>query len=109
MLDDIKVSDLINLVKAMEPKKSQDSLWKIGESYFIRTVTMYVVGRLKSVNQNEILMEEASWVADTGRFNNALKTGELSEVEPFVNDVIVNRTAIIDATVWTHKLPSDVI
>ena len=83
-------------------------MWKIGEKYFIRTVTMYHIGELVDINDKELILKNASWVADTGRFHNALKTGVLEEVEPFVNNVLVNRTAIIDATRWDHDLPRDV-
>lgn len=81
--------------------------FKIGESYLIRTVTMIVLGKLESVYETELVLSSASWVADTGRFYNALKTGKLNEVEPFTNDVIVGRSALIDATIWTHALPKE--
>lgn len=83
--------------------------WKVGESYFIRTVTMHCLGKLKAVLPEELLLEQASWVADSGRFHECLRTGKLSEVEPFVNDVILNRSSIIDATIWQHVLPKEVI
>jgi len=81
--------------------------YKIGENYLIRTVTMIQVGRLEWVGDKEIVLSSASWVADTGRFNEAIKTGNLNEVEPFTDDVIVGRGSIIDATIWTHKLPKE--
>ncbi len=82
--------------------------WVVGRAYFIRTVTMHVVGRLVSVCERELVLEDAAWVADSGRFNNALKTGALAEVEPFVDSVIVGRGSIVDATEWRHALPRDV-
>lgn len=85
----------------------QDHPWKIGENYLIRTVTMIQVGRLESVGEHELLLSSAAWVADTGRFYDALKTGKLNEVEPFLNDVIVGRSSICDASIWTHKLPRE--
>jgi hypothetical protein len=36
-----------------------------------------------------------------------LKTGLFDEIEPFVNNVIVNRNGIIDATIWDHVLPKE--
>lgn len=81
--------------------------FKIGESYLIRTVTMIVLGKLESVFETELVLSSASWVADTGRFYDALKTGKLNEIEPFINDVIVGRSALIDATIWTFKLPTE--
>ena len=79
--------------------------FKVGENYFIRTVTMIICGRLESVGDSELVMSSASWIADTGRFHDALKTGKLNEVEPFINDVIIGRGSLIDATIWTHSLP----
>ena len=83
--------------------------WKLQKKYFIRTVTMHLVGKLKFVSDKELVLSSASWVADSGKFHNALKNGKLEEVEPFVNDVIVNRASIIDATVWDHDLPKEAI
>jgi hypothetical protein len=92
----------------VDTKTNNDDLWKVGKSYFIRTVTMHVLGKLEKVTDKELLLSTASWVADSGRFNNFLATGVVEELEPFVNDVIVGRGAIIDATVWDHALPTDV-
>ena len=80
--------------------------WKVGTSYLVRTVTQFIVGRLVAVHDLELVFENASWVADTGRFHDALKTGALSEVEPFVAGVIVGRGSIVDATEWSHPLPT---
>lgn len=81
--------------------------WVLGKNYFIRTVTIHLIGKLCFVSDKELLLKDASWVADRGRFHDALKTGELNEVEPFVNNVIVNRGSVIDATVWGHCLPTE--
>ena len=63
--------------------KKPVSFWKVGDCVFIRTVTLYYVGRVVGFSDTEILLEEASWIADTGRFMQALTTGSLSEVEPY--------------------------
>ena len=82
----------------------------IGEKYLIRTVTMIQVGVLTGVSDDELLLENAAWVADTGRFNKALETGELSDVEPFPDGVtIVGRGAIVDAPKWKHALLREVL
>ena len=79
--------------------------WVIGTNYLIRTVTMIQTGLLVAVTEHELMLEDAAWVADTGRFHDALKTGDLNEVEPFIRPVIVGRGAIVDATEWVHELP----
>ncbi len=80
-------------------------MWKIGEKYFIRTVTMHLMGELVESTKNELLLKDASWIADSGRFHDALKDGALDEIEPFLDDVIVNRKSVVDATIWRHSLP----
>ena len=86
----------------------KQSAFVIGNKYFIRTATYHVVGKLVNIYTNELVLSSASWIADSGRFNAALTNGNFEEVEPFVNDVIVSRGGIIDATEWTHELPSKV-
>lgn len=77
----------------------------VGTCYFIRSVTHYYTGRLTSITDSDIVLEDAAWIADTGRFANAMETGELSEVEPFHNPVIILRGVIVDVTPWEHDLP----
>lgn len=81
--------------------------FKVGDNYLIRTVTMILVGRLEWVGDKELELSSASWVADTGRFYDALKGGNLNEVEPFTNSILIGRGSLIDATVWAHKLPQE--
>ncbi|TXG82855.1 MAG: hypothetical protein E6R13_04410 [Spirochaetes bacterium] len=66
---------------------------------------MHSIGYLEDFNDKEMLLKDAVWVADSGRFHDALKNGTLSEVEPFVTDVIINRSAIVDACEWIHPIP----
>jgi hypothetical protein len=76
-----------------------DSIWEIGKYYLIRTVSMIQVGTLKKITDKELLLSDAAWVAETGRFHDTLKNlEECKEVEPFPNPVIVGRGSIVDAT-----------
>ena len=79
--------------------------FKVGVNYLIRGVTHYYTGRLKAVTETDLVLGDAAWIADTGRFADALANGTLNEVEPFAGDVIVSRAAVVDATEWTHALP----
>ena len=66
---------------------------------------MIDTGKVVEVNEHEVVLENAAWIADTGRFADCLKTGNYNEVEPFPDgQVIVGRGAIIDA-VRIEKLP----
>lgn len=87
----------------------QEHGYKIGANYLIRTVTMIQTGRLVAVTQQELVLEDAAWIADTGRFSEALEKGSFSEVEPFPDGrVIVGRGAVIDATEIKFKIPRSV-
>ena len=79
----------------------------LGEKYFVRTVTYHCVGRLRDITATDLKLEDAAWVADSGRWNEALSTGKLNEVEPFPSYVIISRAAIVDATPWVHDLPRE--
>jgi hypothetical protein len=84
---------------------SRPSPWCLNKGYLVRTVTTYICGRLVAIYDAELVFEDAAWVADTGRFSDALKNGALSEVEPMPGPVIVARGAIADAGEWNHTLP----
>lgn len=83
---------------------------RIGNSVFIRTVTMYYTGEIVGVTDGEVLIQNAAWIADTGRFSKALATGELNEIEPYPDGAVVSvsRGAIIDVCNWKHALPRTV-
>lgn len=77
---------------------SNNSAWEIGKTYLIRTVTMADTGRLVMVTPQELVLEDAAWIADTGRFSDAVKNAQFGEVEPFPDGrVVIGRGAIIDA------------
>ena len=79
----------------------------LGQAYLIRTVTYFYTGRLVAVTDADLVLEDAAWIADTGRFATALQTGVLNEVEPYPSSVIVGRGAIVDVCEWLHALPRD--
>ena len=72
--------------------------WEIGKNYLIRTVTMIDTGKLVAVGPQELTLESAAWVADTGRFCGALQSCDFNEVEPFPEGkLILGRGSVIDA------------
>ncbi len=82
--------------------------FEVGKSYLIRTITMVDVGRVTRICGKFIVMEDASWIADTGRFFECLrKTDVFIEVEPFQHPLYVNTDAIVDATPWPYQLPTN--
>lgn len=80
----------------------------IGKKVFIRTVTYHLVGEVKNRIGNLFELKEASWVADSGRFMNAIKEGfsDSAEIEP-VGQCYVNIEAIVDMFPWKHELPTE--
>jgi hypothetical protein len=100
-----ELKELMDLGKIQNHPQSHS--FEVGKKYLIRTVTYHHVGKLISITDTDLMLESASWIADSGRFHTALKTGNLFEVEPFVNPVIINRSAVIDAALWDFDLPME--
>ena len=97
-------SNLDGVTPVLEPKK--DSAFTIGEKVFIRSVTHYHTGRVVREAGGFLFLEKAAWIADTGRFHDALVTGKFSEVEPAAFGLVrVNISGIIDIFEWPHDLP----
>ena len=77
------------------------SFFEVGQNYLIRTVTMILTGRVVGLNGQEVLLADAAWIPDTGRWADALlDSAKHLEVEPYPpgRTVIVGRGALIDAT-----------
>ena len=107
-IEDLKINDVIKLQKLFS-ESNNNHPYEIGKNYFIRTVTMIQIGKLVQVTDQELVLESAVWVPDTGRFMQALSEGTLEEVEPFPRDerVIIGRGSLVDACVWKMDLPKE--
>ena len=97
-IDDVKYVRA-DSVGTIEPVYEGDfQPFEIGANYLIRTVTMIDTGKVVAASHKYVILENAAWIADTGRFSDALKKCQFNEVEPFPSGrVILNATAIIDA------------
>lgn len=107
-LKDLTLGELATLKNLFDKAQSCDnSPYIIGGNYLIRTVTMTLAGKIVKVFSNEIELTDASWVADTGRFAEAINTSKFEDVEkPQKDKVIVGRNAIVDA--WQiDSLPTE--
>ena len=82
---------------------------KVGQKLFIRSVTHHYTGLCVRVTKRAIVLTHAAWIADDGRFSDAMQRGTLSEVEPYraETEVSVYHSAILDVSVWAHELPSE--
>lgn len=111
LLKELKeLEDLETKVASKKSKVKYENLeipFKVGNAYFIRTVTYFATGRVKAIVGSFLVLEDAAWIADTGRFREAIMKGILNEVEPVEVDMFVNVSSITDAFPWNHKLPRD--
>lgn len=106
-INDLTIGQVKELTGLLSGNASCGSPWKIGQGYFIRTVTMSYTGRLTAVHEHELELSEACWIADSGRFHKAL-AGEWdsnAEHEPFPMPIVIGRGAIIDACPLSCELP----
>jgi hypothetical protein len=103
--DDLTLGDLKMLKSLFNGDCNESHPYKIGTAYLIRGVTMYYTGRLISVSRQELVLEDAAWVADTGRYNEAVRKGTLGEVEPIVGHCIIGRGSIVDVVEWPNNVP----
>ena len=105
-VDALTVGQLKDLVRLVGAGFSPEHPYQVGQNYLIRTVTHYYTGTLVRVTAQELVLQDAAWIADTGRFAQALESGDLLEVEPFpVGEVILGRGAVVDASRWGSALP----
>jgi len=94
-------------MKDKKTKKVQSPI-RVGNKVLIRTVTHYHTGLIADIQSKPVphlVLVNASWVSDTGRFNKALMESKLNEVEPFPCPVAVLLGAGVDITDWTGTLP----
>ena len=84
--------------------ESYDDL--VGKKFFFRTVTYHLVGKVEKRFGDFLELSSASWVADSGRFMNAIKEGKLNEVEP-VGVAFINLKTVVDFFPWKFALPTE--
>lgn len=112
-IDDLTLGQLKEIAQQFNSQVSTSTsassdFWKIGKPYLIRTVTMIDAGTLVAVTEHEIILQDASWIANTGRFSAALESCDYSEVEPFPAGLVaIGRGSIVEAVMIT-KVPRTV-
>jgi len=105
-IDSLTVKEIKHIQSLLKSGSGESSPYQVGQAYLIRTVTLYYTGRIVRVTPKELVLEDAAWIADTGRFSDALKTGTLNEVEP-MGEILIGRGAVVDAARWLHPLPKE--
>jgi hypothetical protein len=76
----------------------------IGLTVFVRTVTYHWVGKVVKMIGGLLELKDAVWVADSGRWMQAIKDGTLNEYEE-TGRTFVKMDAVVDITPWNHKIP----
>ena len=80
-------------------------MFTVDDKVFLRTVTYHLIGQIVARDGDWLELSTASWVADSGRFGEAITTGQLSEIE-YVGTAYVNLATVTDAFPWAHDLPT---
>lgn len=106
-IEDLTIAQARELTALFAGNCSKPSPFEVGKKYLIRTVTHIDVGEVVSIVGDFVIMRDASWIADTGRFHECLSRGTFGEIEPYTEDAIINASAIIDASEWNHELPKE--
>jgi len=102
-----QIESLLDSGESLTLSQKTELPFEIGKAYFIRTVTYFATGRVKEIVGNFLVLEDAAWIADTGRFSTAIATGVLEEVEPVEVPMYINTNSITDAFDWKSDLPRE--
>lgn len=98
---------IADLMAFWQEKKQQP--YEIGRNYVIRTVTMIYTGRLIEVGDKELVLVDAAWIPETGRWSQFIAAGQIRECEPFPlgRRVVIGRGGLIDAVAVDWQLPKE--
>jgi hypothetical protein len=78
--------------------------FKEGDNVFIRTCTLYYIGKIKLLTPSFVLLEQVTWVAQTAHWGETLRNGSLREHANMPDDAAISLWSVIDCTKWRHKL-----
>ena len=106
-INDLTLGQLKEIQSIGVSSGNQETPFQIGEKYLFRTVTHIEVGRVKRIIGQFVELEDASWIADTGRYHDCLVNGTFSEIEPYPLYTGVNTQSLINYAPWPHDLPKE--
>lgn len=95
------------LIEAFADFLVKDQPFKIGQPYYFRCVTYHYVGVVTKVGPYEIVIKNPVWVADSGKWDRAYATGELTDYMYGPDHLILGRLSIVDAGPWTAPMPKN--
>ena len=111
-LEDILAQLSVDELKAAIAKKqepAQGSPLVVGGKVFIHTVTYAYIGKVEAITDQEVVLSNGGWVADTGRFGEFLTKNKPNEFEKVVDNFSVARGSIVSSFLWKGELPSATI
>ena len=102
-----KLENEVSVKKNKIKSKDMETPFEIGKKYFIRTVTYFTIAEVENIIGGFLVFKKStiSWIADTGRFQQAMNDGELNEVEPVKAAGGLNINSITDYFEWSFDLP----
>jgi hypothetical protein len=106
-IDQMTIGDFKKIAGMVGCGPTPESPFEVGKAYLFFGVTRYMIGRVRKVFGDLVVIDEASWIPDTGRFSTAVSEFKLAEVERAPDGVVVNVSAITDAVPWSGKLPTE--
>jgi len=105
---EIKKKDLLHLLRVIGLNMKTGYEKYLGKDVFIRGVTNHYTGHVIEVNSMTLEIEKAAWIADDGKFSEAMAdSSKFNEVEVYNKPVSVSLYAIEDITVLTGALPRE--
>ena len=103
---ELSLKDLKELFGTQASKTNPWAQW-LGRKVYVQTVTYHYTGQVvELVGDESAILEDAAWIADTGRFAQAMESGDYSEVEPLTAPIQLNYGAVVMVTT-SHTLPRE--
>ena len=109
MLSKETKQNLILSLLDLDKSPDGESFYEVGKDYVVRTVTMIYLGEIKSESSDSLILTNCAWIPDTSRWSDFLQGKKPNEMEPYQNDVIVYKGAILDATKQNKVIKREVI
>ena len=101
-----EIMDLIGPMLGIGKTERVRLPFKVGDRVLIRTVTHYDLGEIANITDGFVTLKNGGWVADTGRFGEALENGTVLEFEKAPAPFHVAIGSIVDIHPWSKELPS---
>lgn len=93
------------LAKAVRRVLCEEHAFPAGHYMYFRCVTYHYVGKIERVLPYEVLLSNPVWVADSGKWQRAYETGELTDYMHGPDYLLLGRLSIVDAGPWTAAPP----